>query len=492
MELAIQGSSSIREKELALGDPADAENNVFVSLENTVEQVRRLIAIRYEGTATFIRAPVAAGKSTLASYLARHVPNEFVKISVFSFDEAEQIRDKIIQAADDAETFGEALKELNSKGKTLIFDEAHLLFAFPELVSDIIKVPDSFKPNILLFSAAATGQDKHGNSVVTPSEVRKKYMWYPPIPDGATLAADLKQAEVYLTSESVDFFLKLCCGHRGIFMSAMQWVQNCQQGSTEEWDIHHSVARVRASFEESIKEDLGGWSKGLRYYLTQSRAVRVNGQFSTLSNIPKEFAEVLFGGSKTLLELNNQERSLAINGFLMPEREKAGEEFVRYDWNDPLKHYGISNSLMAEYYGDILPAQLGYRSQLIEIHPSELCGSDLLARALPFMSFATVIDNPIPDSSGRLQTSLSASDLPYEDHYNGALAKVLEKLKYTVSTPQSPNKGKVDVVVTFGKKTCAIEAIMATREKVGFFPSPLADFFRAQNPFSHTPLAFLL
>lgn len=463
-----KGNSSTREKELALGNPADAENNVFISLENTVEQVRRLVAMRYQGTATFIRAPVAAGKSTLASYLAHQFPNDFVKISVNPIDAAEQIRDKIIQAADDAETLDEALKELNSKGKTLIFDEAHILFAFPDLVTAIFKDPEPFKPNILFFSAATTGQDKRGISVATPSEVRKKYVWYPPIPDGATLTSDLRHAEVYLTSGSGDFFLKLCCGHRGIFMSAMEWVQNCQQGSTEDWDIHHSVARVRASFEESIKEDLGGWSKGLRYYLTQSRAVRVHGSLATLSNIPKEFTEVLFGGSKTDLELNSQERSLAINGFLVPEREKAGEEFVRYDWSDPMKHYGISNSLMAEYYGDILSAQLGYRSQLIEIDPSKLCGYDLLARALPFMSFATVIDNPIPDSSGKLQTSLSASDLPYEDHYNGALAKVLEKLKYTVSTPQSPNQGKVDVVVTFRKKTCAIEAIMATRGKVGF------------------------
>ena len=459
----------MREKELPLGNPANAANDVFISLETAVEQVRRLIAMRNEGTATFIRAPVATGKSTLARYLADQFPSEFVKIVVLPSDKMEQICDKIIRAADDAATFEEALKEFASKGKTLIFDEAHLLFAFPNLVSSIIKDPESSKPDVLLFSAAATGYDVRGNSVVTPSEVRKKYMWYPPIPDGASLASDLKQAEVYLTSESVGFFLKVCCGHRGIFMSAMQWVQTCQADSTEDWDIHESVARVCASFKESLTEDLGGWSKGLRYFLQQSRAVRVNGLYSDLSNIPKEFALVLFGGSKTNVDLNNQERSLAINGFSVPEREKAGEEFVRYDWNDPSKHYGVSNSLMAEYYGDVLPPQLGYRSHLNETDLDKIFGYDLLARALPFMSFATVIDNPIPDTNGNLQTSSSASDLPYEDHYNAALVKVFQKLKYTVSTPQSPNKGKVDVVVTFRNKTCAIETIMATRKMVGRF-----------------------
>ena len=260
MELALKKSSSTREKELALGIPA-TEANVFISLEKTVEKLKSLIAARIEGVATFIRAPVAAGKTTLATYLVHHSPDEFVKISMFPNDTEDQITRKIIKASQ-AETLEMALKELKDKGKTLIFDEVHLLFAFPDLVTSITKDSESSKPDIVFFSAAATGKDKEGNTVLT--EIRKKYMWYPPIPDSETLAIELKRAGVHLSSYSVDFFLKICGSHRGIFVSAMQWVQERQEGLTDEWDIHQSVAEVRASFEESMKDNLGGWSMGLR------------------------------------------------------------------------------------------------------------------------------------------------------------------------------------------------------------------------------------
>ena len=66
MELAKP--ESFREKELALGIPADAQKNVFVSLENTAEQVTKLIAKRNEGITTFMRAPVATGKSEMSCH----------------------------------------------------------------------------------------------------------------------------------------------------------------------------------------------------------------------------------------------------------------------------------------------------------------------------------------------------------------------------------------------------------------------------------------
>ena len=104
---------------------------------------------------------------------------------------------------------------------------------------------------------------------------------------------------------------------------------------------------------------------------------------------------------------------------------------------------------------------------MTKVQPSS--GADLLARALPFMSFATAIDNPIPDSNGRLQSPMSAVFLPCEENYNGAMAKVLQQLNYTVSTPYNQSTGKVDLVVTLGsKKTCAIETILATHGQVGF------------------------
>ena len=137
-------------------------------------------------------------------------------------------------------------------------------------------------------------------------------------------------------------------------MSAMKWIQEYQEGSTELWDISQSVAILRASLEESRKEEYGGWSKGFRKYLQDSRAVHISGPFSTFRNIPLKFAEVLCGGSKVAGELADQHRMLTISGFLVPERTNAVDEFVRYNWTDETTRYGISNSLMAEYYGDVL------------------------------------------------------------------------------------------------------------------------------------------
>ena len=484
--LQIMPCKCDRQKELPLGDPAEESSNVFISLEATVERIKRLLEVRNKGSATFIRAAVATGKTTLAKYLAISHSDEFIMTQMAKKEDdirrniIETIHRSVVMESEMPSTFTIALEALAKANKTLILDEAHLLFENTNLVEEMFKYPQQWigipKPKFLLFSAAGTGQDKDGNSVVTPSEIRNKYMWYPPIPNGKELTNELKDAEVYLSVESVMFFMKLCCGHRGIFMSAMEWVQECQKDSTEEWNIHESVARVRASFEESRKEQLGGWNKGLRRYLTQSRAVRVNGKFSTLGNIPKEFAEVLLGGSKTKSGLNNQERSLTINGFLVPEQEKNDGEFVQCDWNDVVKLYVTSNSLMAEYYGDLFPKELGYQRQLIETDPKS--GADMVARALPFMSFATIVDNLIPANGRELKTSLSADHLPYEDHYNSAMAQVLKDMKYTVSTPLNPITGKVDVLVTLGgDNICAIETILATRGQVSCFLWLVCRFF---------------
>jgi len=249
-------------------------------------------------------------------------------------------------------------------------------------------------------------------------------------------------------------------------MSAMEWVQDSQGECEYEWDIHKTVSEVRASFEESKKKECGGWDVVLRKYLQNSRAVRVNGQCNNLRNIPEEFAQILFGGAKTIQDLNGQERNLTINGFLVPEREESNGELLGYDWNMPTKVYGVSNSLMAEYYGDMFPSFLQYQKEMIKVKEEPKSGSDLLARIFPFMAFATVVDKPIPSQAGELETPLSAGALPYEDHYKGAMVNVLKDMKYTVSTPLNNKKGKIDVVVTLpNRTTCSIETNMAKRSQ---------------------------
>ena len=97
----------------------------------------------------------------------------------------------------------------------------------------------------------------------------------------------------------------------------------------------------------------------------------------------KHLQRFSLGGSKLKKELCGQDRELTINGFLVPERISADDEFVLYDWEDSTKLYGVANSLMSEYYGDILPSEVGCERQLT--------GGGTLAMALtwscgPFLS----------------------------------------------------------------------------------------------------------
>jgi len=482
----VGGRSSSREKELPLYRPAHEDENVFIPLEATVSVIKDLVRM-HDGSPTFIRAPVAAGKTTLAKYLAEKHSDEFLMVPVV--DTEESLIQDIIQASGIREKmqhpdFKNALQTLASNDKTLIFDEAHIVFSYPKLTYMLFKYPEQLPrhlkpPKILLFSAASEAKDSNGEISSTPAEIRKKYMWYPPMPDCRILSTNLGEAEVFLDPESVEFFMKICSGHRGIFMNAMAWVQQTQQkiqrnqqNIMDAWNIHESVARVKSSFTRSKQSD-GGWETGLRQFLKKSRAIRVNGGFSTISNIPHAFVQMVFGGAKKKIDIGDNLRPLTISGFLVPERMNSSQEFVEYDWDDQNQLFGIANSLMAEYYCDIF-THLGYEREWTKKTPQS--AADLMARALPFMSFATVVDNPLPmvesdvhlsQSTTELKSPLSKNELPFEDDYSKALAAILGEVGYAVSTPFNNLTGKADVVVTYdGSRTCALEAIMATRSLV--------------------------
>jgi len=501
IQVAASRSSS-RNKTLPLGFPAKEEEDVFIPLESSVEMIKSIVAIK-KGHVTFIRAPVAAGKTTLAKYLATKHDADFVMAKVVEFKE--EMEQNIIKAIHDScdiivegsakPTLNDALEALGRSEKTLILDEAHIIFSMESLIFSMFKAPESWvrvkPPKILLFSAAAEAKTESGNPIGTPAEILKKYMWYPPVPDAAILSNNLAAAEVFLDSESVDFFMKICSGHRGIFMHAMEWVQETQEKQTQEesnislstrtWNIHESVSRVKSSFTRSKQEsdNVHCWGTGLRSYIRNSRAVKVNGRYSTISNIPSDFAKVLFGGPQTRQDLGENVRALTIGGFLVPERTRIGHEFVAYNWDKLEQRFGITNSFMAEYYGDVYVSDLKYKREYTKKTPQT--AADLIARALPFMSFATVIDNPLPNQEGegsdeplsqstaKLKSPMSSDALPYEDDYNDALAAALGNLGYTVSRPKDPTTGKTDVVVTYGgSKTCALESLMATRPLVSY------------------------
>ena len=463
--------------------PADADTDVFIPLDRTVRELKKILALPGSHI-TFIRAPVASGKTTLAKFLTTKCSNEFVKVRGNAFNSKDQWCRNIIEASGKSfpvDAVVDALLEIGKQRKTIVIDEAHLLFPCPEIMFEITKNLEAEvdKPRILLFSASGSAVSPHGLSIVTPAEISKKYVWYPPVSDYTQLAKQLEDAGVRLTPESVSFFVKLCGGNRGIIMRAMNWVRDCQnkdeddsgeKAESQPWDIIESVKQVRKTLEDSRTMAEEGWSVGLKMELKQSRAVRVNGQYSDLNNIPPEFGLVLFGGAKSKKDLNDKERDLTINGFLFPQRKTMGErEFEKYDWTDSLVKYGVPNPIMVEYYSDLLPTEGKLKRKFIEKMRVPCSGADFLARVLPYMTFSAVVDPPIPSRVGTLKTPLSSDNLPYEDDYNDAMADAFKTtLNFSVSRPKNPTSGKTDVVVTFdGNKTCAIESIMAKQTLVG-------------------------
>ena len=315
--------SDDRRQRLALVSPAIDDEHVFIQLDKTKEALDKLFKKEPPESPVFIRAPVASGKSTLVNYLVQHFPTKFIEVPLSGRNE-EEWRLKIIQviqaAAPDIEKNNPCLSHALERvaDKTLIFDEAHLLFSSPMLCEDLFKHPKAGKrPRMLLVSAASQGE-KNGVATVTPAEIDKKMMWRPPMPDKEErekLAVSLKEASVFICAESVLFFFKLCGGHRGIFMRAMEWTRHRQEQQRKRdeemivWDINTSVTDVRDSLAKSATKDAGGWSEGLRGFLVKSRAVKVNGKFNNLENIPVAFTKVLAGGSTKASGLDNQESS---------------------------------------------------------------------------------------------------------------------------------------------------------------------------------------
>lgn len=479
-------SPSGRELIIPTARPAREGEDVFVSLSETVAKLNELIA---EATAendriVFIRAPVSAGKTTLANYLTTKHSDEFVR--VVSATSEDMWYQHVIDASGEnlpILEFRKALMAIARQGKTIVIDEAHLLFPHPNVVYNFFKNMEdtNLAPRFLLFSASGSAADSQGREVGTPNLIERKYMWYPPNPDADQLSVDLAEAKqpVHLDVDSVRFFVTLCGGHRGIFMRAMKWVQERQKNEPRndsheitKWSIDDSVSQVRKTFEESrLKGGFQGWNVGLRKAFKGSRAVRVNGSYSDVQSIPKEFGLVLYGGPKYRNELNNEERRLTINGFLFPERQDTDQEFIWFDWQDTSVSYGVPNPIMAEYYGDILPFEVKtYKRKLVEDKRIPDSAADLLARVLPYMTLTALVGNPISRDNGALSSCLSKKGLPYEDDYNGAIAEILKNnLKYMVATPRDEKLGKTDIVVSYDDhSTCAIESIMAWQAPVSF------------------------
>ena len=343
---------------------------------------------------------------------------------------------------------------------------AHLLFACPEFYQQFLKKPQYLKqrPMVLLLSAASEMQSVQGQTFTTPTEFTAKYMWMPPMPDAKVLVDQLADANVYLSEEAIEFFMTFCSGHRGIFIRSMEWVREKQSRNSTPWDL------TRALGEASQAWDTENWiyapDDSLMGKLQTIRAIRVNGDFARLENIPEQFCKILCEGPTDDIDISVR-RKLTIHGFVLPAPQDKmvaeQNEFQPLDWAKVGAKYGVANYLMASYYRQALSNK---RQLTVEIDTNPASCTDFLLRALPYLLLAEVVAISTEDHGQAIvHSDFSREELPFEVHYTFALIRMLKRLGFrTISSLESPTRGKVDIYCTMQDRSAfAIEAVMAAR-----------------------------
>ena len=147
-------------------------------------------------------------------------------------------------------------------------------------------------------------------------------------------------------------------------------------------------------------------------------------------------------------------RELTIQGCVIPVPE-GNDEFQRVDWTKPDATYAVANPILASYRHQLQ----NFRGLKVHVEPFVPVNClDLFAQF--HLTFAQVVSFAADLESN---SSLSGSDLPYEEQYNGAIAHALQRLGYKASAPLNPRNGKVDVLMQINQMAFSLECIMAKR-----------------------------
>ena len=196
--------------------------------------------------------------------------------------------------------------------------------------------------------------------------------------------------------------------------------------------------------------------------------------------MPKEFIQRLCEGPGNLSK--EIRRELTIQGFVIPVSE-GKDEFQRVDWTRPGATYAVANPILASYYRHQLQNFRGLKVHVEPFVPVNCL--DLLLRAIPYLTFAQVVSFAADLESN---SSLSGSDLPYEEQYNAAILHALQRLGYQASAPLTARNGKVDVLVQINQMAFSLECIMANRGKEShiehrnrFDNENLTNYFKADH-----------
>ena len=435
-----------------LTTPANPEVHVFIPLEDYGRKIEEL----FQGQDfLFIRGGVGVGKSTLACYLGRQYPKKFVSVPFSSARDEETWTENIIEAVEDAtqtklrgrKRLTDALHLAVERGLILVLDEAHTIFPLSDLFTTLFK--STRHPKLLLLSASAEANATM--SWTTPSEIKQKVFWTPPVPEPLDdVKKQLNEAGVRLDQSSVEFFMKLCGGHRSIFIAAMTWVRDEQK--RDSWDFRTVVSKVQDSIATRDWSAEGTFLRALAV----SRGVKVNGKYSDLEMVPDEFIRLLCEGPGQLSREIRWE--LTIHGFVIPVPESPDKEFCKLDWTKSKTKYAVSNPILASYYRDELESARGLKVSVDPVAPATCL--DLLLRAIPYLAYKYVVGHSVDATDSR--AILAHQDLPFEDLYNAAIINTLGRLGYRAGSSVSPSIGKVDIFVN-DKQKFRLEGIMATR-----------------------------
>ena len=465
MQLETGGARDEKRNIPEAGDTAIDATDVFIPLDKTIQKLDELLE---EKRVVFIRAGVATGKSTLAEHLARTQSSKYLQVhppktkkALFEESWENELRKTLLKesSTDDVANgdLDHAFQRLYDNDQVLIFDECHLLFSCPAFCQLLVKKPGYLQKRlkVLMLSAASEAANEQGAIYTTPAEITAKYMWTPPIPNASQLVHQLAAADVYLEEDAIAFFMRLCGGHRSIFMRAMEWVQWMQRENKTRWDVGKVHAEVRKSWASS------NWTtddnSSLLGVLASVRAVRVNGVYKDANKIPKEFVHILCEGPRNDLAPSVR-RDLTVHGFLLPSpKVHSIEEFQPYDWHTVDAKYRVSNHIMGLYYRQVLEKQ---RQLTVDVDKHPTSCADLLLRAVPFLSFAQVV--ALPGSiEGEVVSPLSAEGLPKEPGYTSAMVQVLKEQGFQAEAMDDEHRGKVDLQVDVNGKIFAVKALMA-------------------------------
>ena len=187
----------------------------------------------------------------------------------------------------------------------------------------------------------------------------------------------MRQAGVRLDQKSIQFFIQFCGAHRGIFIAAMHWVKN-KQTSGESWNFNETVGSVRNSHNNGRWDCSDAKILGI---LKESRAVKVNGRYSSVEHTPQKFVEPLRAGARPIGQ--DIRRELTINCFVLPRHDSA-EKLQKLNWTNGDLHYKVASPLPAAYFRFQRKKTCGLELQFCSSKP-EIC-ADLLMRALPYLA----------------------------------------------------------------------------------------------------------